>query len=214
MFLGCRGAGERRSGGESIGASIAPLHLISSSPHLLISSSPHLLISSSPHRLIASSPLPRKPLCPGSYSTVGGQTALAVHQDILLPILEKEAAMKDDFDLEVPKQNALNPVEPHLELSKENLLEPDQDTDQNSSPPARQFEQYSVSIEQLRGWNWGEIIFPGIWSFTNNIWFGLLAWVSFFVNLKSGLYTWVIIGFILGYFGNKYSEKMVNLTKK
>jgi len=44
---GCRGAGERGSGGERMGASIAPLHLISS-PLLLCSSAPLLLCSSAP----------------------------------------------------------------------------------------------------------------------------------------------------------------------
>jgi len=68
----------------------------------------------------------------------------------------------------------------------------------------------SVKVpDEIPGWNWGAFLLPGLWSITNQVWIGLLAWADFSVitlPLTFGT-TWPIMAVILGVKGNEWAWK-------
>lgn len=56
---------------------------------------------------------------------------------------------------------------------------------------------------EVPGWNWGAFLLPGIWCFNNQVWWGLLAWTSWFTV---GL-SWLVVGGLLGAKGNEWAWK-------
>lgn len=125
---------------------------------------------------------------------------LASNSDILLPILESEASITDDFDL---GYRGLNPISEKPEYYPEILRET---VGEKSAASLQQIPSENIStLEQINGWNWAAALLPGIWCLSNGVRFGLLAWVGFLLNFRTGLFTWIGLGIILGLSGNKIS---------
>lgn len=57
----------------------------------------------------------------------------------------------------------------------------------------------------INNWNWAAAILPGIWCLSNGARLGLLAWVGFLIDFRTGLFTWIVSSIILGFNGNKIS---------
>ncbi|TVQ18274.1 MAG: serine/threonine protein kinase [Leptolyngbya sp. DLM2.Bin15] len=63
---------------------------------------------------------------------------------------------------------------------------------------------------EVPGWNWGAFLLPGIWCLNNQVWWGLLAWTSWFTVGLSGLtvgLSWLVVGGLLGAKGNEWAWK-------
>lgn len=54
----------------------------------------------------------------------------------------------------------------------------------------------SVVPAEIKGWNWGAFLLPGLWCITNNVWIGLLSWIP---------YVGWIIALVLGPKGNEFA---------
>ncbi len=52
--------------------------------------------------------------------------------------------------------------------------------------------------EEIKGWNWGAFLLPGMWCLTNQVSLGLLAWT---ISL------WPVVGALLGAKGNEWAWK-------
>jgi serine/threonine protein kinase len=49
---------------------------------------------------------------------------------------------------------------------------------------------------EIRGWNWGAFLLPGLWPFTNQVWIGLLSWIP---------YLGLVMAIMLGANGNVWA---------
>jgi serine/threonine-protein kinase len=56
---------------------------------------------------------------------------------------------------------------------------------------------------EIRGWNWGAFLLPGLWCITNHVWIGLIAWVD--ITLVTGGLPSLTVAFILGAKGNEWA---------
>ncbi len=59
---------------------------------------------------------------------------------------------------------------------------------------------------EIKGWNWGAFLLPGVWCITNRVWIGLLAWADPTLIMSLAL-PWLAMGFILGVKGNEWAWK-------
>ena len=60
--------------------------------------------------------------------------------------------------------------------------------------------------DEIKGWNWGAFLLPGVWCLTNRVWIGLVAWVDPTLILSWGM-PWLTMGIILGFKGNEWAWK-------
>jgi serine/threonine-protein kinase len=125
---------------------------------------------------------------------------LASNSDILLPILQSEASIPDDFDLGDRGSNTIIKTPEYYpkiliaEAAEKSAASPQQVSSDNIS-----------TLDQINGWNWAAALLPGIWCLSNGAGLGLLAWVGFLLDFPTGIFTWIIAGIILGLNGNKIS---------
>jgi serine/threonine protein kinase len=153
------------------------------------------------------------------------------HPDIPMPILDPDENIAGDETVEMsdresnpnventnpPLQRGDDPVptlkrgvggDRKIEESQSLSPETSQSVSPDLSPETLPEYQSSKEVpQQVKGWNWGAAILPGLWCFSNNIWLGLFAWVGFLINLNLGLFMWVTIGLIFGMVGNELAWK-------
>jgi serine/threonine protein kinase len=73
-----------------------------------------------------------------------------------------------------------------------------QQTQQNLQTSGGSFNTSMAVPQEIRGWNWGAFLLPGLWPFTNQVWIGLLCWIP---------YVGLIMAIILGANGNVWAWK-------
>lgn len=71
-------------------------------------------------------------------------------------------------------------------------------TPDNNSGCGQIFDTSIAVPPQIKGWNWGALLLPGIWAPFNRVWIGLLAWIP---------YVGWIVAIWLGLKGNEYAWK-------
>ena len=121
--------------------------------------------------------------------------------ELPLPIIEAEARIQETP--EIVDEPAQNPSEQFPEF--ENLVVTK--TSDSSFEVQPDIPSSLIDSKELKRWNWGAAILPGLWCLSNNVWWGLLAWVGFFINLATGIFLWFSVGFILGIAGNSLAWK-------
>ncbi len=73
-----------------------------------------------------------------------------------------------------------------------------QQTQQNLQSSGGSINTSMAVPQEIRGWNWGAFLLPGLWPFTNQVWIGLLCWIP---------YVGLIMAIILGANGNVWAWK-------
>ncbi len=127
---------------------------------------------------------------------------LASNSDILLPIIESNASISDQFDL---GDRELNPIIEKPDKSTEVSLA---EAAEKSAAALQQIPSNNISTpDVINGWNWAAAILPGIWCLSNGVGLGLLAWAGFLIDFGTGLSTWILFGIVLGFTGNELSWK-------
>jgi serine/threonine-protein kinase len=58
------------------------------------------------------------------------------------------------------------------------------------------FNEFVPVPSEIRGWNWGAFLLPGLWPLSNKVWIGLLSWVPL---------VGIVMRFILGAKGNAWA---------
>ena len=125
---------------------------------------------------------------------------MASNSDILLPIIESNASIFDNLDFGDRELNIfIEKPDKSTEISLAEAAE-------KSAAALQQIPSDNIStLDQINNWNWAAAILPGIWCLSNGARFGLLAWVGFLIDFRTGLFTWIVSGIILGFNGNKIS---------
>ncbi|PSB13709.1 serine/threonine protein kinase [filamentous cyanobacterium CCP2] len=68
----------------------------------------------------------------------------------------------------------------------------------NNSGHGKLFDNSEPIPPEIRGWNWGAFLLPGIWVLINQVWIGLIVWIP---------YVGFIMQFVLGAKGNEWAWK-------